>query len=245
MEKIFRKPLRFTAIVTLCLVVFITGSCDKSETPAVTSNIDNNPVADLPWLKEKTNNLLAQNRNVAIYQFEYDTGKIGFWEDYSDIAYFYNYEGEILCTVGEGERDTCVGLNIDFENKELIWEMNYWTEAACIPKEESSIWQYSGPDSVVIKLTFYPLKNKVHIIGTEKSGIPSLLGDNDVLELDYRITSDNKFYLSHSDYEIFNNVILYIDCISEKEFVLRNGGAMLLVALPPYMSEAHFIRQTD
>ena len=95
-------------------------------------NVDN-PLTDLPWLKEiidefeKNAATLGYNPHARIYQCTYKDG-IGFLLEMCvgcpDTGYsFRNCEGEILCEGGglSGE-DSCPELNIDYENKKLIWE---------------------------------------------------------------------------------------------------------------------------
>ena len=92
----------------------------------------NDPLTDLPWLKgfidkfEKEAEESGYNHHARIHQCAYNGG-IGFLLETcvgypNDTYYFYNCEGNILCTgdlVYEAIRS---GLNIDFENKVLIWE---------------------------------------------------------------------------------------------------------------------------
>ena len=136
MKIISKKPLWFTVITTLCLVVvilFAVTGCDKSETPPIACNVDN-PLTDLPWLKEIVDGFeydavtWGYNPHARIYQCAYKDG-IGFLLEMCvgcpDAGYsFRNCEGIVLCGDGRhsGE-DNCSELNIDFENRKLIWEM--------------------------------------------------------------------------------------------------------------------------
>ena len=134
MKIILKKTQWFTVITILCLVAvtfIVAGGCYKPEilptnSPS-TCNFDN-PLTDLPWLKEKIDgfNLLAQeNQNlpIAIYQCKYGSKEIGFLIDAGNTKPFYNCEGEILCIMGGFAGETCSDLNI--VSQELIWEKNY------------------------------------------------------------------------------------------------------------------------
>jgi len=112
-------------IATLCLIVFVATGCDKSKATSMPCNVDN-PLTDLPWLKEKVDeiNLIIQNGNplsVSIYQCVYGNGKTGFLVDEGNIKSFYNCEGEILCIMGGFAGETCSELNI--VSQELIKEI--------------------------------------------------------------------------------------------------------------------------
>ena len=129
MKIIFKKPIWFTVITTLCLVgvtLFATVGCDKSEIPPTVCNFDN-PLTDLPWLKEKIDefNLLAQENqslSIAIYQCKYGNEEIGFLVDNGNTKPFYNCKGEVLCIMDGDAGETCSELNIVSE--ELIWNIN-------------------------------------------------------------------------------------------------------------------------
>ena len=133
---VLKKAPWFTVITALCFVVvtlFVASGCDKSETPPITCIVDN-PVTDLPWLKEIVDGFeydavtLGYNPQARIYQCTYKDG-IGFLLEMCvgcpDAGYsFRNCEGVILCGGGghSGE-DNCSEWNINSENKKLIWEM--------------------------------------------------------------------------------------------------------------------------
>jgi len=127
--KIFKKPRWFTMITTLCLVVvtlLAAFGCDKSKKPVNICNVDN-PLTDLPWLKEKIDefNLLAQesqNLSIAIYQCKYGSDDVGFLIDEGNTKPFYNSSGEVLCIIGGFAGETCSELNI--VSQELIWKIN-------------------------------------------------------------------------------------------------------------------------
>ena len=92
-----------------------------------------NPLTDLPWLKEMVDGVekdveAGYKHHARIYQCAYKNG-IGFLlevcVDCPDAGYsFRNCEGVVLCGGGgiTGE-DNCPEFDIDFENKELIWEL--------------------------------------------------------------------------------------------------------------------------
>jgi hypothetical protein len=126
---ILKKTRWFTVITTLCLVVvslFAASGCDKTEVLPTMCNFDN-PLTDLPWLKEKIDefNLLTQENqsiSIAIYQCKYGNEETGFLEDRGNIAFFYDCEGETLCIMGGDAGETCSELNI--VSKEIIWKLN-------------------------------------------------------------------------------------------------------------------------
>ena len=138
MKTILKNPLWFTVITTLFLVIItLASSCDKSESPPATCNFDK-PLTDLPWLKEiidefeKEKERLGYNRHARIYQCSYNEG-IGFLVEMcvgcSNAAYsFRDCEGMFLCGGGPLGEAICSQLNIDFENKVLIWEVEKSTE---------------------------------------------------------------------------------------------------------------------
>ena len=120
-------------ITTLCLVVFAATGCDKSKVTPMSCNVDN-PLTDLPWLKEIVDGFeydaatFEYNPHARIYQCSYKGG-IGFLLEMCvecpDAGYsFRDCEGVVLCSGGgfSGE-DNCSELNIDSENKKLIWEI--------------------------------------------------------------------------------------------------------------------------
>jgi len=129
MKTILRKPLWFTVIAMLCLVVvtlFATSGCEKSEIPHKTCNVEN-PLTDLPWLKSKVNEitLIVQSGNplsVSIYQCVYGDEETGFLVDKGNTKSFYNCNGELLCIMGGFAGETCSELNI--VSQELIWKIN-------------------------------------------------------------------------------------------------------------------------
>ena len=129
MKTILKKTLWFTVITTLCLVtvtLFVFVGCDKTENPPKICNIEN-PLTDLPWLKNKVDEitLIIRSGNplrVSIYQCIYGNNKIGFLIDEGNTKPFYNCNGDILCVMGGFAGETCSELNI--VSKELIWEIN-------------------------------------------------------------------------------------------------------------------------
>ena len=88
-----------------------------------------NPLTDLPWLKDLINGWKQNGWNSKIYQCTYKDG-IGFLLEpcvgCPDAGYsFVNCEGIVLC--GGGGllgKDNCSEFDIDFESKTLIWEIN-------------------------------------------------------------------------------------------------------------------------
>jgi len=88
-----------------------------------------NPLTDLPWLKDMIEVWKQNGWRSRIYQCIYKDG-IGFLLEpcvgCPDAGYsFRNCEGVALCGGGGlSGQDNCSELNIDFENKKLIWEIN-------------------------------------------------------------------------------------------------------------------------
>lgn len=96
--------------------------------------IFDNPLTDLPWLKEYIDALefvvaMGESEYVRIYQCTYIDG-IGFLlccVDCIDGGFdLMNCKGEYLCTLGGwgALHYPCTEFNINFENKQLIWEIN-------------------------------------------------------------------------------------------------------------------------
>ena len=121
------------------IIIGSLSSCHEKEAEEEfpeeeTCNFDN-PLADLPWLKEivdefeKEANALCYNPHARIYQCAYKDG-IGFLIEMCvgclDAGYsFRNCEGVVLCeNSGLSGEDNCSELNIDFENRKLVWEIN-------------------------------------------------------------------------------------------------------------------------
>ena len=114
-------------------VAIVTDKIDGSSNVEVTT-VDvignctfNNPLTDLPWLKDKVDEitLIIQNGNplsVSIYQCIYGNNETGFLIDEGNTKPFYNCNGDILCIMGGFAGETCSELNIVSE--ELIWEIN-------------------------------------------------------------------------------------------------------------------------
>ena len=81
------------------------------------------PLIDLPWLKNRVNEITSQaqatslNITTYIYQCTYGDGKTGFIEDQGNIAIVYNCEGETLCILGGAVGETCPELKIDHSSK--------------------------------------------------------------------------------------------------------------------------------
>jgi len=107
--------------------------CSINHGDIKTCNVDN-PLTDLPWLKEFINRLEQDveagfSHNARIYQCAYRDG-VGFLLDICvgcpDAGYWLrNCEGESLCVMYGYAGDKCVEFNVDLENKILIWEINH------------------------------------------------------------------------------------------------------------------------
>ena len=121
------------------LLLFLFVSCssskidDNNSEPACKEECEvNDPVRELPWLTEIIDGFVAAaysyNPHARIYQCSYKCG-IGFLLEMcvgcTDDKYsFRNCEGEILCiSQALSGEDSCSELEIDHENKKLIWEV--------------------------------------------------------------------------------------------------------------------------
>jgi len=128
------KTFKLTAILLMMAGGFYSCTGDsksssefpEGSTQKQTGDV-NHPLPDLPWLKAKVDEitLLSQSNSmrIAIYQCTYGDGNTGFLIDQGNIKPFYNYNGDVLCTMGGAVGETCSELNIDFENKQLIWRV--------------------------------------------------------------------------------------------------------------------------
>jgi hypothetical protein len=94
-------------------------------------NVDN-PLIDLPWLKQIVDNTETEATNnkvhVRIYQCAYKDGT-GFLLEpcvgCPDMGYsLYDCEGNHLCVMWGFANNQCKEFEVDFDNKKLIWELN-------------------------------------------------------------------------------------------------------------------------
>ena len=117
------KTKIFTFIALLLIAAGNFCSCGKNDPKEQVCNFDN-PLTDLPWLKAIVGEIQEVNPlSATIYQCNYGNGEIGFLIDRDYMKPFYNCKGEVLCIMDGIAGETCSELNIDFENKKLIWEM--------------------------------------------------------------------------------------------------------------------------
>ena len=111
--------------------MFATVGCEESKIPTKTCEFEN-PLTDLSWLKEIVDDFendaatLGYNPHARIYQCTYKNG-IGFLLEMCvgcpDYGYWFrSCEGESLCVLEGHSGDPCSEFEIDFENKQLIWE---------------------------------------------------------------------------------------------------------------------------
>ena len=115
---LYNVTVSFDEYEKIDFVISLMNSC----------NFDN-PLTDLPWLKEKINEITllfqGNSSNIAIYQCTYSSEKTCFIEDHGNIAFFYDCEGKTLCATGGFTGKNCPDeLNIDFSKKKLIWKTN-------------------------------------------------------------------------------------------------------------------------
>jgi hypothetical protein len=109
------------------ILLFAITSCEK---PNKICNVDS-PLTDLPWLKQMVANFSADSlTTVKIHQCTYQNNKTGFLIEpcvgCPDAGYsFRSCDGTVLCGGGgiSGE-ETCQELDIDFNNKQLIYQHN-------------------------------------------------------------------------------------------------------------------------
>jgi hypothetical protein len=122
-----RKVVTVAIPCILLILLFMAGSCEKSNKIC---NVDT-PLEDLPWLKQMVtgfnNDSLTKTR---IHQCTYQNNKTGFLiepcVDCPDAGYcFMSCDGTILCGGGSiSGNETCSVLDIDFNNKQLIYQHN-------------------------------------------------------------------------------------------------------------------------
>ncbi len=124
--------MKTTIFLVMLSIAFVScGKDNKISNPVC--NVDN-PLTDLPWLKEildgiEKNAESGHKQHARIYQCTYRDGTGFLLEmcvDCPDAGYsFRNCEGLILCGGGGIDgKDNCSEFSIDFENKKLILEIN-------------------------------------------------------------------------------------------------------------------------
>jgi|GEM_PF-1844074 len=171
--KVYRKSLfqtrlslaKRSTVETLCMflvplmVLLAAGSCEKRTNMEIPPNensetepeevviqdtcVFDNPLTDIPWMKELIHEINQENGEVIIYQCTYGEEQTGFLEDRGNIAFFYNCKGETLCIMGGDAGETCSALNIVC--KKLIWEKNVSSDCGCSPDSLQNItWKLVG-----------------------------------------------------------------------------------------------------
>jgi hypothetical protein len=146
-----KKLIHLLSILFALTAMF--AACEKIPEKPPVCDVEN-PLTDLPWLKAKIDefNLLVQENpylSVAIYQCKYGNNETGFLIDEGNMKPFYNCKGEVLCIMGGVAGETCSELNIDFENKKLIWEIKPLAEIS----EEIWEWKCIYDTNIVVRLT--------------------------------------------------------------------------------------------
>jgi hypothetical protein len=124
------KTLKFFLLALLALGM--VTACSGNEQPSPVKEIEN-PLTDIPWLKEIIGGIekdaeAGYKQHARIYQCTYIDGT-GFLLELCvgcpDFGYWLrSCEGESLCIIYGHAGDPCQELNVDFENKILIWEIN-------------------------------------------------------------------------------------------------------------------------
>ena len=121
------KVSTFALAVIIVLSIGFFSACEEKDNTECSFK---NPVTDLPWVKTKVTELSQSPFHARIYQCSYQTNKICFMVepcvDCPDAGYtFYSCEGVELCSEGTiVGGNQCEGLNIDRDNKILIYEQN-------------------------------------------------------------------------------------------------------------------------
>jgi len=124
-------------IFMVFLMVFTTSfsTCKKENDIPIEKVCDvENPLKDLPWLKEIVDRLIEEDKtsffkpHARIFQCNYIEGT-GFLLEMNVASpdggyYFRNCEGEHLCFVGGVAGFSCKEFDIDFKNIKLIYEIN-------------------------------------------------------------------------------------------------------------------------
>jgi hypothetical protein len=117
MKQNFFKLMQLFLILITCL-----SSCQKEKVCGV-----ENPLTDLPWLKEIKQNASRERfkQRVRIYQCSYSEGT-GFLLDMcvgcdDSGLWLNNCDGEILCIMFGHAGDPCTEFNVDYENMKLLW----------------------------------------------------------------------------------------------------------------------------
>jgi hypothetical protein len=160
----------------------------------------NNPLTDLPWLKEIINEFeekaetMGYNSHARIYQCNYRDG-IGFLLEMCEECPYVlrNCEGSILCDSSKNtEANTCSEFNIDFENKELIWEKSA-TLCNCIMDTLQGEWKlFRAHEGMPSWSANYPTSNIVL----------KILSQNDDASINYEFwIEDSLVYKKRFQYE--------------------------------------------
>jgi hypothetical protein len=123
------KALKFFLLALF--ILSMVSACLKDES-SQSLHVEN-PLTDLSWLKEIIGGIekdaeAGYKQHARIYQCTYINGT-GFLLELCvgcpDFGYWLkSYEGESLCIIYGLAGDTCQELNVDFENKILVWEIN-------------------------------------------------------------------------------------------------------------------------
>ena len=134
--KILKVCLLIVAIVMLITVCNnnVSSSIKDRDTNDMNNSCEfDNPLTDLPWLKEIVDGIekdaeAGYKQHARIYQCTYTDGT-GFLLElhigYPDSGYWLkSCKGESLCIMWGHAGDPCTKYNVDFENKNLIWEIN-------------------------------------------------------------------------------------------------------------------------
>ena len=104
------------------------SACEKHEQIEYENSCGfEDPLTDLPWLKGKIEEIVLTTQSdtllfVSIYQCTYGNNETCFLIDEYNIKSFYNCNGDTLCIIVGLIGELCSELNIDIQNKKLIWE---------------------------------------------------------------------------------------------------------------------------
>ena len=147
MNELIKKTVKFT-VLGLCLGLvglFAVMGCEKLRNLRVDELVEaietikdscifNDPLTDLPWLKEHVDSLISLGGTThrTIIQCTYGDGQTGFLEGgvFLGSLIFYNCKGEELCIFdwGHSGGNNCSNLNLDYNSWyaswKLLWEIN-------------------------------------------------------------------------------------------------------------------------
>lgn len=123
--------LKVGAIIIMliaALSISLFSACEEKEQNKSECSF-NNPLTDLPWLKDRVIQLSQESSHVRIYQCVYKTNKIGFLiescvgcPDFGlDLT---DCQGNYLCTIWGFTGSDCPEYYVNYNDAVLIYERN-------------------------------------------------------------------------------------------------------------------------